>query len=385
MGEQEYKSSDLNSGYISVTRTKNCINAALYWQIKAKLREHDLQFFSLFCSCLILLGPSGMLLYHWGLLLQKVTDLGNLWNEGKAVQSNRLEFFAAKYPKKDGKEGPWVKVGVQQGLLIIAFSLSRSTFAEMGISRGNIRHSLNSGSICTSCGSSLKDLMCMDIVHIMCISLLPSSSVPAAQDVTLLVIRLNGVGFGLWFSHSTPRSWSFFWFYTEFGFMFILSPFSYCQGAPVYFHPCFRGCYFSNLCRVWGIRTSHIHHLKLSLQLFFFFLLFFPFSSAQFSRTMITQLRSCLPFLPLGPVPFYYHSSGTDKQLLGGCLTFYKQFRFPPVCDPWPPLGILPFSSRASHHKFTLLRVQGLDSFHAFVRNQGDHFPPCPLCWFVMH
>lgn len=48
----DYKNSALNSEYINITRTKNSINAALYWQIKAKLREHDLQFFSLFCDCL---------------------------------------------------------------------------------------------------------------------------------------------------------------------------------------------------------------------------------------------------------------------------------------------------------------------------------------------
>lgn len=41
----EYKNSALNSEYINITRTKNSINAALYWQIKAKLREHDLHIF----------------------------------------------------------------------------------------------------------------------------------------------------------------------------------------------------------------------------------------------------------------------------------------------------------------------------------------------------
>lgn len=54
-----------------------------------------------------------MLLYHWGLLLEKVTNLGNFRNKGKAVLNNGLEFFAAKYPTKDEKEanrGPRVKV-----------------------------------------------------------------------------------------------------------------------------------------------------------------------------------------------------------------------------------------------------------------------------------
>lgn len=45
-----------------------------------------------------------MLLYHWGLLLEKVTNPGNFRNEGKAVLNNGLEFFAAKYPTEDEKE-----------------------------------------------------------------------------------------------------------------------------------------------------------------------------------------------------------------------------------------------------------------------------------------
>lgn len=137
--------------------------------------------------------------------------------------------------------------------------------------------------------SSLKDLMCMDRG-----SLLSSLSVPPAQDVTLLVIRLIGVGLGVQSSHSTPKFCSFFWFYTEFGFLFGLPPFYCCQGHPVCFHPLFRGCYFSNLCSVWGVRTQHVYHLKLSLQLFGF-CPFLPVSAAaQFSKTVITQLLSCL-------------------------------------------------------------------------------------------
>lgn len=45
-----------------------------------------------------------MLLYHWRLLLEKVTNLGNFRNEGKAVLNNGLEFLAAKYPTEAEKE-----------------------------------------------------------------------------------------------------------------------------------------------------------------------------------------------------------------------------------------------------------------------------------------
>lgn len=79
--------------------------------------------------------------------------------------------------------------------------------------------------------------------------------------------------------------------------------------------------YFSNLCSVWRIRTYPSPQISFQL---FVYSPFLPVSAAtQFSKTMITQLLSCLLFIPLGPAPFYYHSSGTDKQLLGGCLTIY--------------------------------------------------------------
>lgn len=45
-----------------------------------------------------------MFLYHWGLLLEKVTKLGNFRNEGKAVLNNGLEFLLPNIPQRMRKK-----------------------------------------------------------------------------------------------------------------------------------------------------------------------------------------------------------------------------------------------------------------------------------------
>lgn len=179
-------------------------------------------------------------------------------------------------------------------------------------------HSLDTGSICTSCGELTQGFN----VHGQRL-FLSSLSVPPAQDVTLLVIRLHGVGFGVQFSHSIPRSCSFFCFYTQFGFLFSLSHFIIVRVTLcVSIHS--SGDVISLICAVSG-GSGHCTFITSNFLATF---CFFSFSSCFCSHPIFKDRDNSaafLPiFLPLGPVPFYYHSSGTDKQLLGGCLTFYK-------------------------------------------------------------
>lgn len=156
--------------------------------------------------------------------------------------NNGLEFFAAKYPTKDEKKanrGPRVKVSVQQGLLINAFSTSRSTFAEMGISRGNIMHSLDTGSICTSCGELTQGFNVhgqrLSCLHFIC-SARPGSHPACCQ------IEWGGV-LGM-IPPLHPEVQQFLLFWTEFGFIFSLPPFYYCQGHPACFRPVLQGMLF---------------------------------------------------------------------------------------------------------------------------------------------
>lgn len=91
----------------------------------------------------------------------------------------------------------------------------------------------------------------------------------------------------------------------------------------------------------------------------------------------VSSFRSCSLLLS------FFRNCQAAVGWLPNLLQRIPQFHLPPVCDSWRPLGVLPQLS--SHHKCTLLMAQDLDSFHAFVRNQGCHLPSCPLCWFVMH